>query len=75
MIDPNRSQTGVQDVVTRISQYGIDDSGPRPDEQIHTVDVPETLCLLPVSVKQSFLDSLQDVVNIDEALITTFMNS
>ena len=45
----------------RSLNYGIDDSGPLPDQQTHTVDVPETLCLLALSVKQSFLDDLRSV--------------
>ncbi len=70
MIDPQRrDQIAVQDVLSNDASslnYGIDDSGPLPDQQTHTVDVPETLCLLALSVKQSFLDDLRSVENIDQ---------
>ena len=53
MIDPERqSQTAVKDVVNgfvpqSIGEFGMDHEGPLPDEQLFTVDVPETVCPLP----------------------------
>ena len=72
MIDPNRrNQAAVQDVVVNgtIADYGIDDYGPLPELQAHTVDVPETLSSVPDRVKEEFVDILQDVSNIGEAVI------
>ncbi len=76
MIYPHRrNQMAVQDVLgndVSSLDYGIDDSGPLPDQQTHTVDVPETLRPLSRSVHQSFLGNLQNVVNINEAVIEYF---
>ena len=72
IIDPaRRNLTAVTDVVNGAlvtEELGIDEEGPLPDEQIHTVDVPETLCPLSDSSAQLFLDSLPETVSIDEAV-------
>ena len=72
MIDPaRRNLTAVTDVVNGAlvtEELGIDEEGPLPDEQTHTVDVPETLCPLSDSSAQLFLDSLPETVSIDEAV-------
>lgn len=63
MIDPNRrNHKAIQDVIdgapsVPIDDFGIDGEGPLPEEQTHTVDVPETLCPLS-GMKESFLNSL-----------------
>ena len=72
MLDPERRHlTAVRDVVDEnitepIEEFGRDDEGPFPDEQLHTVDVPEVVCPLPDSLMESFAQS--DSVNIDDAV-------
>lgn len=70
MIDPGkRGQTAVHDIVNGITDYGVDYYGPLPDEETHTVEVPETLCPLPEHLFEQFINSLRaNVVNIDEAV-------
>ena len=74
MIDPNRrNHTAIQDVIdgvpsVPIDDFGIDGEGPLSDEQTHTVDVAETLCPLLDSMKESFLNSLYDTVDISAAV-------
>ena len=53
MIDPERGHlTAVKDVVDGVipepvQEFGVDYDGPIPDEQSHTVDVPEpVLCVI-----------------------------
>ena len=72
MIDPERrDQTAVRDVVDDfipqdIEEFGVDCDGPFPDEQFHTVDVPETSFPLPDAAVEFFAQG--DSVNIDDAV-------
>ena len=74
MIDPERRHlTAVRDVVDEVSpelleDFGVDNEGPYPDEQLYTVDVPETPCPLPESVVESFMQSESTSTNIDDAV-------
>lgn len=80
MIDPDRrSQVAIQDVVggapsVSLEEFGIDPEGPYPDEQTHTVNVPDTLCPLSDSLKEFFLRGLYPTVNVDEA-VSTYMHA
>ena len=79
MIDPNRrNHTAIKDVIgvpsVPIDNLGIDDEGPLPDEQTHTVDVPETLCPLSDSMKESFLNSLYETIDIGAA-VTVYIHA
>ena len=80
MIDPNRrNHTAIQDVIdgvptVPIDDFGIDGEDPLPDEQTHTVDVPETLCPLSDSTKESFLNSLYETVDIGAA-VTVYIHA
>ena len=70
----NREQTAVSDVIDGIpavplDEFGIDEESPLPDEQLYTVDVPETACPLTEAGKQSFLDSIEFSANIDDAIM------
>ena len=73
MIDPERQHlTAVRDVVDDIPQqvieeFGIDDEGPYPDEQLHTMSVPEIPCPLPNSMMYSFMHG-NDNFDIHEAV-------
>lgn len=73
MIDPERRyQTAVKDVVDgfipqSVEEFGVDHNGPFPDEQFHTVDVPETPCPLPDAAAEFFVEG--DSVNIDDAVM------
>lgn len=66
MIDPERRHlTAVRDVVdgvtsVPIEEFGIDDDGPFPEEQIHSVDVPEIVCPLPDSILEYLLHPQDD---------------
>ena len=46
-------------------EFEIVGEDPLPDEQKHTIAVPETLCPLSDDAAQVFLDSLPQTVNID----------
>ena len=73
VLDPKRRHyTAIRDVEDEvfpepIEAFGMDDEGPLPDEQTHTVVLPETLCPLSDSAREHFIDSLHETVNIDEA--------
>ena len=66
----NRGQTAVSGGVPAIplDEFGIDEESPLPDEQLYTVDVPETTCPLTDIQKQSFLDSIEFATNIEDAI-------
>ncbi len=72
MIDPERRHlTAIRDVVDGtypepMEEFGKDDEGPFPDEQVHTVEVPEIVCPLPDSMMESFMPS--GSFNIDDAV-------
>lgn len=74
MIDPERGhQTAVKDVLDGFvpqpaEEFGVDCDGPFPDEQFHTVDVPETVCPLPDAPATEFFAE-GDSVNIDDAVV------
>lgn len=72
MIDPSkRHLTAVRDICDElpvgqiIEEFGRDDEGPLPEEQLYTIDIPETLCPLPSIVANSFVDSISSVSNVD----------
>lgn len=71
MIDPDRrEQTAVRDVVDGcvsdpLDEFGIDYDGPLPEEQLHTIDVPETESPLPHDMVERFKSGV--TVNIEEA--------
>lgn len=76
MIDPSkRHLTAVRDVFDELpvgqvlEEFGRDNEGPLPEEQLYTIDIPETLCPLPSIVKDSFVNSLPITVNVDDAII------
>ena len=76
MIDPNkRHLTAVRDVFDElpveqiVEEFGRDDEGPLPEEQLYTVDIPETLCPLPSVVADSFVNSISSVSNVDDAVL------
>ena len=52
-----------------IEEFGRDDEGPLPEDQLHTIDIPETLCPLPSVVTDSFVNSLPSVANVDDAVL------
>lgn len=67
---PNSS--AVKDVVDcHIAQpdqeFGIDYDGPFPEDQCHTVDVPDTVCPIPDDTDELFVHG--DSVNIDDAVM------
>ena len=65
-----RNLTAVTDVVNGAlarEMFKIDSEDPLPDEQMHTLDVPATLCPLSDDAVQFFLDSLPQTVSIDES--------
>ena len=74
LIDPERqSQTAVKDVTCdfvpqTIEDFGVDYDGPFPDEQLHSVNVPETVCPLPSAAVAGFFAE-SDTVNIDDAAL------
>jgi len=74
MIDPDRrNHIAIQDVVdgvppVPIEEFGLADEGPLADEQTHTVNIPETLCLLSNSMKEMFVHGLQVTIHINEAV-------
>ena len=73
MMDPERiNLTAVRDVIDGvipgpIEEFGTDDEGPFPDEQIHTILVPEITCPLSESIMDSFMRQSNNV-NIDDAV-------
>lgn len=72
MIDPERRHlTAVRDVVdgalpVSSEDFGVDYEGPFPDEQIHTIEVPEIVYTLPTSIQEYFLH--ESGTNIDDAV-------
>lgn len=77
MIDPERRhQTAVKDVVDgcgsedTLEDFGIDYDGPLPEEQLHTVDVPETASTsMPREVLERFMSGAGGgAVSIEEAV-------
>ena len=76
MIDPSkRHLTAIRDVFEGLppgqvlEEFGIDDEGPLPEEQLYTVDVPETLCPFTSAVEDTLTDRLSNVINVDDAVI------
>lgn len=73
MIDPERShQTAVKDVidcltVQPVEEFGIDYDGPFPEDQCHTVDVPDAVFPIPDDTAEFFVRG--DSVNIDDAVM------
>lgn len=73
MIDPQRQHlTAVRDVVDGcgsdpLEDFGIDYDGPLPEEQVLTVDVPETVSPLPQAMVERLKNGM--AVNIDEAVM------
>ena len=73
MVDPERRHlTAVRDVVDDIpvqpQEFGIDDEGPFPDEQINTIHVPEIPCPLSDLNMEFFMQSRNTSVHIDDAV-------
>lgn len=72
MIDPDRRhQTAVRDVVDDccpdpLDDFGVDYNGPLPEEQLHTVDIPETESPLPQTLLEHFKSGV--TVSIEEAV-------
>ena len=76
MVNPNnRHLTAVCDVIEELpvgqvtEEFGRDDEGPLPEEQLYTIDIPETLCPLPSVVKDFFVNNLPVIINVDESII------
>ncbi len=56
MIDPNRrEQTAVLDVTNgRVPDHCVDCQGPNTDEQMYTIDLPETLSFFCIYQRINF---------------------
>ncbi len=82
MIDPAHSHlTAVKDVLhdlppdSTLEDYGIDDDGPLPDEeQIYTVEVPETVSPLSEHARDTFLHTIPRSINIPDG-VTTYIDA
>jgi len=75
IIDPERQcLTAVKDVQNgfvpeSFEDYGLDHDNPFPEEQCHSVVVPETVSPLPDSVAEARFFVESDIINIDEAVM------
>lgn len=73
MLSPERNDlTAVRDVIDGVipgpsEEYGVDDEGPLPEEQVNSIDVPEILYTLPESIQTSFLQRSANV-NVDDSV-------
>ena len=49
-----------------LDDFGVDYDGPLPEEQLHTIDVPETVSPLPQTLVERFKSGV--TVSIEEAV-------